>query len=200
MNGGVMFLELFWPKEMKELVKKYRKEGNLNEEAVKNINKLFWISFLILICLAIIPFELGLDNFNRYFYLIIVVVSFFWTKYSVNHAVNQRIIPYTIGNQARGSVRFIKKDPFGVDSSIFRYSLGYEYEGKNFILKNITNFQKEYIETKGGALDVLVNPNNNSYVSPNFPEWHKRYSLTTKIINSHNDQVSTSKIERLLCL
>ncbi len=42
---------LFWPKEMKELVAKYEKEGTLNIQAVININrfikKLFIISFLL---------------------------------------------------------------------------------------------------------------------------------------------------------
>jgi hypothetical protein len=32
------FFELFWSKEMKQLVEKYRKEGTLNEEAVRYFN------------------------------------------------------------------------------------------------------------------------------------------------------------------
>ncbi len=42
-----MFLELFWPKEIKELVAKYRAEGTLNEESVEylkhNTSKYLWI-------------------------------------------------------------------------------------------------------------------------------------------------------------
>jgi uncharacterized membrane protein len=48
------FLRIFWPKEMRNLVDQYEREGVLNEMAVRSFNNKQWIAVIMLmICLLI---------------------------------------------------------------------------------------------------------------------------------------------------
>lgn len=49
-----MFLELFWPKEIKKIIAEFKTNGNLNEEAVEHLRKLTKKHFIIGIILAMV--------------------------------------------------------------------------------------------------------------------------------------------------
>ena len=55
-----MIIELLYPKEMKDAVKKLRVENDLNEEALKNFH--YQIIIRIAVCLIIAAILIGIEN------------------------------------------------------------------------------------------------------------------------------------------
>jgi len=174
-----MIAELFWPKEMKELVKKYRDEGTLNEEAVRGFNKGIHQSGAII---GLLFFFLLLGFGVSFFYSSILLILIMITSGFLQATDMSRkyVIPYTIGNKERAKLRFFKKDPFGKDAIYGKFFLGYEYNKKPFTLKHVTKEEKHFLETQGVEFEILINPRNEKYNIPYFQEWNKKYNLNNK--------------------
>jgi len=169
--------ELFWPKEMKELVKKYRAEGTCNEEAVKIYKKQIYAIFIFGVVFLLLLTTGGLAV---YWYLIFASISPILVRVITSRYVNRYIIPYTVGKKEKGKVQFVKKDIFGVDAAYGKFFLGYEHNNKQFTLKHITRKERSNLESQGDYIDIMVNPYNSKYNIPYFQEWNKKYNLNHK--------------------
>lgn len=172
-----MLAELFWPKEMKELVAKYRSQGTLNEEAVRHNNKQFltvWVIGILLTSLLVFT------ELSAIYYAPIIAAIGGVAVYDSRYSIKKYIIPYTFGEKNKARLVFIRRETISGLSSIFRFLLCYHLNGKNKTVKNITKEQKEYLESQGSEFKVVINPKDEKYHMVYFPEWERKYNLTYK--------------------
>jgi hypothetical protein len=94
-----MIAELFWPKEMRELVAKLRAEDKLNEQALKSYNGTVYISLFVFVLCSVLLFDSS--NLLALILVIIFVIAFYWT---IRHEFKKSWQPYTRGECLKAKV------------------------------------------------------------------------------------------------
>ena len=98
-----MIIELLYPKEMKDAVKKLRVENDLNEEALKNFH--YQIIIRIAVCLIIAAILIGIEN--SYISWTISILLIFLMPFDIKRHYKMFMASYLFGKKDKGTV--IKK-------------------------------------------------------------------------------------------
>jgi len=180
-----MIAELFWPKEMKELVKKYREEGTLNEEAVGNINKrirkiifknLFLLSLLTLI-ISTAPSDY--EEYWPYAFAGMLVFSIFATCYEVKVFFGRYIIPINLGAKAEGNILSIAKRDVSFVKVGWDIAYKYNYNNNEYSEKictqSIDDCSSDYSDND--TVIIFVDKNNPKNNIPAFKELTCKFKL-----------------------
>ncbi len=104
-----MFLELFWPKEIKELVAKYRAEDTLNEESVEYLNMvirrnlILWIIIFFVFILLSLPFLA----------IALLLLSPLSTWFDVRNSFRRQMTSYAYGEKIEVLVTYAGSSLYG---------------------------------------------------------------------------------------
>lgn len=91
-----MITELFYPKEMKELIAKYRAEGTLNEEAVKHFNRNSYTCIVVCIVAAIL-----LYSSNHLIGIAFIIATPLLAFYENKRLFEKNILAYSYGKKTK---------------------------------------------------------------------------------------------------
>lgn len=177
-----MLAELFWPKEMKELVAKYRAEGILNEGAVQNEFKTSVIFVCLYVVTAIFFSYLTYYSFSSFLLasgtcLMILLCLFFIHKAMIKHNYLRLHLPLTQGYSDYATVSSFEKDHLGARTPLRTRILHYEFKGKKYRWHPLKKDEVEFIKSQGDKFQVLVNPANEQLNIPFLPSLDKKYNL-----------------------
>ncbi len=85
-----MFVELFYPKDLRRFIEKYRREGTLNETVVKKLRKHIYVGVTAcVIFLWILSYKLELHWLIILFFLLLLLI-----KREIHEIFYRNIIPY----------------------------------------------------------------------------------------------------------
>lgn len=170
-----MILELFWPKELKELVKKYRDEGTLNEEAVKFLKCLTYKYYAISLIIIAILF------FTKQFIASMVLLSLtpFFTWFDLKNLFYNQIEPYA-GKKITAKFMSIKIYYAG------RQRINYEStnDGKKIICNIGTkpDLKQDDWPEPHQIITVYQSKTNTNRSMPDIGYLKQKYSLTNHIL------------------
>ncbi len=180
-----MFMLWLWPKEVRELVKKYRAEGTLNVQAVEYINQRisYALAFNTLGAIIATFTTLIIPSISSYWpYVVFVSVLFCgWDIFRVNKKLAcHYVIPISEGKKVEGVLEKIEKHStefFTQSGWIVQYRFNYgnhEYSHKLHLDSN-QDCTPNY--SKGDRIFVYINPKNVNESIPAFEPLVTKYKL-----------------------
>lgn len=95
-----MFVELFYPKELRRLVEKYRREGILNETIVKKLRRNIYAG--VTACSILLCFLL--NELNSYWLVSLFFLALLLIKRDIHKIFNRNIVPYVNGKRIKVKV------------------------------------------------------------------------------------------------
>ncbi len=99
---------LFWTKEVKNLVDKYRAEGTLNKRAVRNIlSEALACFFLFLVFGGTLVFSEISIEITSLIVALLFIITLLTSKYATYKHINKRILPYTLGELCEAHITHI---------------------------------------------------------------------------------------------
>lgn len=188
-----MIAELFYPKELKEIFADLRAKGDLNEDALKEIKKNVWFSF---ICSAVISLIILVKNSFLISFIFFICFGLFGCFLSLRRAVHMFAVPYTKGKIYRGT---IKSARYGKDynpSAPTGWRIDYSFLNDNgdvirgqsdVILKEHIG---SYVSKNGEEILVYLHPHNPKKHGIFISEYFKKYCLSKSLINEMVDRLS----------
>ena len=183
-----MFVELFYPKELRRLIEKYRKEGTLNETIVKKLRKNIYVGVTVCsILFWILSYKLSF-----YWLVILFFLTLFLIKQEIHGIFYRNIAPYVNGNKVKAKVI---KSGIGGKAGNFLYVL-YElttYDSKimvncqavvtpSYTLKRNKLTKEDSIPQKGQTYFIYQSNLDKSKGMPDIKFFKENYSLTTSIL------------------
>jgi F0F1-type ATP synthase assembly protein I len=183
-----MIAELFYPKELKEVIKDLREKDDLNEEALKNINKSFLATPLIITILVTTPIYL-IDGFN-FFCWLFIVTSIVGYVFSINQTTKKMILPYSLGIPMQGKIESIEYRNALSYGSAEGWSFNYSFMNlKNEpIKKSVCNIRKSVMTSPapevGNEITVYVYPDDGQSSMPLIPSTFKQYCISKSKLKS----------------
>jgi len=109
-----MFVELFYPKELRRLVEKYRREGTLNEIIVKKLRKHIYVGVTV----CSIAFWIFLNELNFFWLVSLFFIALLLIKWETHKTFYRNIVPYVNGKRIKAKV---------LESGIWGHTPGYLY-------------------------------------------------------------------------
>lgn len=98
--------ELFYPYRLKDIVLKLRNEKNLNEQAYKNLNIVFYTHTLTaLLCMFLLSLFIGHPLLLLSFAIVIGIIR---ARYKLSQKTEEEVLPYSVGEIKKGQI--ISKD------------------------------------------------------------------------------------------
>lgn len=177
-----MIAELFYPKELKELIVKLKAEDALNEGALKEINNVFYFIGL----LSLLSLYAVYNIFPSFILLVLGISSIILYLYrDLHRSFYNDIIPYTMGHTSWGCVDKKYNDYIHGVLTI-RYSV---QTGKKRIARKIvcTN-KKEWDEVPLGRILVFSYPKDSEFHSAFLPVRFGAMCLDENVIRTHLSQ------------
>jgi hypothetical protein len=172
-----MFVELFYPKELRRLIEKYRKEGTLNEVALSNINKMIKKSAII----GLIIFILFISE--SLFAFIFFSISIFSTWIDFHLFTRKRIYyPYSFGQLTKVRVKTVTK--YAVFTGKIKLVCENLETSEKLIIGPLygTFWEKNINLKKDDLVNVWYSAKCKKYAMPDIFSLKLNYSLTTSIL------------------
>lgn len=168
-----MLTELFWPKEMKELVAKYRTEGTLNKPAVHNMNDNIRKHLIIGFTLSLIMFfaasyEIGI--------LIAIAVPIV-VKMDIYSLFKRQIAVYSIGEKMTATVKSFGTGLYG--TQLMNYEVHAEpksFAGRMWI-GNAPRLKEEDYPARGDSMAVFFDKKGKYKAMPDIDYLKQCYCL-----------------------
>jgi len=170
-----MIAELFWPKEMKELVKKYRAEGTCNEEAVRYVNKAIWKHISIFLIIAFML--LTTSEVMAAGILFLLTPLFVW--FDIRNLFRKQMLPYIEGKKTDVEFARVIRYYAGKQKVIF---LSKNKERIICCLNHKPNLRKEDFPDTGQIVSIYQNNQAKHNAMPDIDYLKEKYSLTTTIL------------------
>lgn len=174
-RGIVMLTEVFWPKEMKELVTKYRAEGTLKEEAVHNLNKNIKKHFAVGCVLALV---MGMAA-SFWVGLIILIVTPFAVKFDIYCIFKNQIGVYSFGRKEMATVKSFGVSLHGTQLLRYEITSGSEKLSGRMWIGAVPRIKKEDYPQKGDVIPVFFDRNQRYKAMPDIGYLNHHYSLNT---------------------
>ncbi len=180
-----MIAELFYPKELKEIITDLRADDNLNTDALKNVNReilrqrsTMFAMIIISLCIFIYLFPEPTAYIGLFCAFSFFLISFFM--------FNTYIIPYANGIVTKGIIKTAHYDIIPTQAGYRGWSVTYEffdskghaYEGRTFSIKKEDVKNKKLKE--GDELEIFYlkyNPSKNAVFLPSI---YKKLCLRKK--------------------
>jgi hypothetical protein len=178
-----MFVELFYPKELRRLIEKYRKEGTLNDVAVRNINKViyYYSIFYFISSLIFIAFSDHSENSIKIIGITLLLLFPLLTKHDVHKLFYKQMAPYVLGK--RIEARFVKAVHYIRGRG---WIATYEsMEKQNIVCKvgvTIAHFKEEGWPKENQITHIYQSKFNKNKGMPDIKFFKKNYSLTISIL------------------
>ncbi len=159
-------VELFYPKELKEIIADLCAKDDLNEAALKILNKNINLA-LIFWALIVWAAYLG-KSYTVFSILLIALPVIFWSSYK--RWFEHYMRPYIKGKKATGVVSDIK---------YYRHSIEYYFnvERKTYKMPKISCWQKVTRPQIGDSMTVYLDPIREGYVMPNLTDLKRFFHL-----------------------
>ena len=168
-----MIAELFYPRELKEIIAELRTKNDLNEEAEYWLRRFFIQNSLLLISVggALIVFS---ENYNYWFLLLFTPIVI---KIEGNKHINRKFMPFVRGRKE--TLKMVKSC-----ISMIAVKLVLEDDGGNrYVAPHITDkFEKEERKGKGDRVICYISCKNPKLCFPAFPRFMRKYCLSKSII------------------
>ncbi len=166
-----MIAELFYPRELKEIVADLRAKGNLNENALYFLNRHIYIHAMAWIFLLSFLFTISLIVL-----MVGVVFAFFLISYDARDTFNRYLIPYLHNVAHIGKIKNITYNRFGgIKIHVF-----IELANKDCETEFLSDWRKIPALQKGDELAIFMNPKRKNSAMPDHPYFKDRYSLYLK--------------------
>jgi hypothetical protein len=171
-----MLMELFWPKDLKKLVKKYKDEGTLNEVAMRNIEKTTYNHLAIIVIVALIfifnaEYKIGVP---------LLIFSPLLAKFDLHRIFYNRFAPYVLGK--RVEAMFVKIGSEGLGGG---WRAIYKLPSKKRIVCNAGprfGFEIQSWPKKNQMTHVYQSDIHKHKGMPDILFFKQNYSLTTSIL------------------
>ncbi len=171
-----MILELFWPREVKELIAKYREEGTLNEEAVRLIKRTsrgYLILFAFISAIFIVTSEpvIGIS---------ILLLSPLFVRFDCNNLFKNQIATYCYGKTIKARVEKVGIGLYGTQRIVVS-----DLENKTdhvIKLSRSSISPNKELPSVGDIVEVNIDPNGQYGATLNISHLKQKHSLTTKIV------------------
>lgn len=180
-----MIAELFYPRELKEVIADLRAKGDLNEEAVKQINKNAWVP-IILGAIIILPIYF----FKGYEHPLIAVAVFSLLGYiwTIRNMVNRISLPYTLGEPVLGKIEWIIYENFPPPSFGWHFLYSFSNSKQETVKKRFNVVLKPDMISpapkEGDDIKIYVYSGNEKYHAPFLPVYFKRFCLSKNKITT----------------
>lgn len=112
-------MELFWPKEMKEAVKRLQAEGLLNEEAVQTMNYKTKSSFVVLSIVSLLFVLIGSSGVQL-FGIALFILQPFCVKFDTSGIYRAQMKAYLIGEKVEAICIFSNEGLYGMQTIRYR--------------------------------------------------------------------------------
>ena len=179
-----MIAELFYPKELKEIIADLRAKDDLNEEALKNIDKAMTrqrFSMIIVSFFAFAAFIYILPSPEAYLLLLAAVFFLIFSLMSPFN-LNIYILPYANGAVTSGRVLGAHYDIIPAHG-YYGWSIRYEFSDSSghIIKSSAVGIKKEDVRNEkvreGDSLKIFYLEDDPAKNAPFFSSMYKRYSL-----------------------
>jgi len=170
--------ELFWPKEMKELVKKYRAEGTCNEEAVRYVNKAIWKHISIFLIIAFML--LTTSEVMAAGILFLLTPLFVW--FDIRNLFRKQMAAYVCGRRALATVKNVGISLYGTQKIKYKLEPNEKTVLSFIFIGSKPRLDKKDIPQKGAEFSIYYDPDNQYRAMPDIDYLKEKYSLTTTIL------------------
>ena len=185
-----MIAELFYPKEIKQVIADLRAKGDLNEGALVAINKqLLWpLLVLSLMILAILVMEYPLYSFS------VSLVLFVIMCFAVIRGVAKSwVLPFTLGEKVTAHIKQVRLKKHSTESprEWFVICDFKNLEGLQVVKKfRVPEFENAFGTTPkaGDEINVFLHPANHKVSALGATKRFKNYCLSKSRIKSVLDQ------------
>ena len=149
-----MHIENFYPHNLKETLFELRKNNNLNNRALQNLNTRFYIHIFDVTILFFI-----LSLFTGYFFILCgigLAIGLIRARYNISKLYKNELLPYAIGQIRKGRIKSKPKSKNNKREAI------YEYKDSNgtLIKKDlIFNDTFERLTIPDGNVDIYIHKN-----------------------------------------
>jgi len=170
-----------WPKELKQLVVRYRAEGCLNDRAIEQIcrrtNKNMLVDFLIIVFFLSLPVFLD-SEYIILFSAVIILITACSSYFQIREFFGRYLLALNVGDICEG--RLLKVDMSSVNGAHSGWLVKYEYsnDGKN-IKKRIhlkSNDDYDYSYVADDKLPIFIHKKTGKSI-PAFKSILSQYSL-----------------------
>ena len=169
------FVELFWPKEMRELVNKYRAEGTLNEEAIRYVFKTQRSLSFMFLAIVLLVYIAAPDQNH---YVILAIISVPALKWAMHHNYFKYVLPSTKGDVAHVKPYVITKR-LHQPGAPFGWRIEYEYLGRFNRFSGISEELRDETVENDKGLQILAEEESKRSL-PHIKSWIKIYNLNYK--------------------
>ena len=171
-----MIAELFYPKELKEIIAELRANNDLNEEAEYWLKRFFiQNSFLLLL------FGGGLILITeKYTYWFLLLLIPFVMKIEGNKHINRKFMPFVRGRKE------ILIDAGAWISMVAIKLIFRDNDGNRYVAPHITDsLKKEERKKRGDKISCYISNRNPRLCFPAFPRLMKKYCLSKSVIREN---------------
>ena len=171
-----MIAELFYPRELKEIIAELRAKNDLNEESELNLRRFFYHNFFGL-NVSISAIVLFTEEFLYFFILLLIP---FVLKFEGKRHINRKLMPFVRGR--RETLTMVRSW-----ISMIAVKLVLEDDdGNRYVAPHITDkFRKEERKGKGDRVICYISANNPRLCFPAFPRFMRKYCLSKSIIREN---------------
>lgn len=173
-----MFVELFYPKELRRLVEKCRNDGTLNEVAVRNINRMIRIGTIM----GLVVFVLFISKPLIAFLFLIISVFSTWIDFYLINTRERLYYPYYFGELIKVRVKTVTK--YATFYGKIKLVCEDLKTSEMVIIGPLhgRSWEKEINLKKDDIINVWRNTKCKKYAMPDIDSLKLNYSLTTSIL------------------
>jgi hypothetical protein len=177
-----MLSKFFWTQEFKELVEKYKAEGTLNYNVIKNLDKVFWVYWgvITILILGVVARSTNNDTKQIFLFILLMGFAFLGCRWCIKGYIKNSIMLYTFGTKEEASIVRIYETSSGV---LFARKYFVEYS----LDKNITNKaprdlinqeEKNFLDLHHDKFYLIRHCKKNNHIRPYLPMRDQKYNLT----------------------
>lgn len=170
----------FWPKEMKELVRKYKSKGTLNNKPIIHLN-IITASVLLIYC----GFSLAaLYKFgNVYLFSVLLLLSLLLTWLQARMIFRRLLAPYSFGSKTKVKVKKVVVYDHKCNSKKIYCVRVDTHKNEEIIIGRISEkiWKKEDLPQEGEAIDVYFDQDKKYGAMPDIDYMIENFSLFKRI-------------------
>jgi len=178
-----MIAELFYPRELKRLIKDLNAEGALNESALKKLNAFFYFYF---VPLSIAAFGFVIFEGMIFVSIVSFILSTVYAAYHLRFMFYHDVLPYLEGEIIMGEV--VEKHNSGLQgiySVLYRFQCQGELKKRKLTCDN----NVEWENTRKGPIQIFVLSKKRHLHAPYLPDKFKKLCLDTRRIQEITNSI-----------
>ena len=166
-----MIEKLFYPKELKDVIRTLRDDGRLNENALKVYNRYAYGAIISWIVILLI-----VSSNSVIFYFVLISFPFLFPKLAQG-SYRIYMVPYLDGEKVEGYVSDIKYYPY---RAMEYYVHSYDHD-KTYCLYRGLEWRRTYRPQINDPLTIYTNPVKNKCAMPDHEYFKNKYCLNKNL-------------------